>query len=67
MHVHGAASDRVVEQQHARDHIALHHGAGDAAVRDEMLDSLLLALRRHILDDLETFVGHLGRRMQGLL
>lgn len=59
MNMHGTSSKRVVKQQDTSHHITLDHGAGDAAVRDEVLDGLLLALGRHILDDLQTLVRYL--------
>lgn len=60
--MHGTASDRVVEQKNASNHVPLHHSTGDAAVGDEMLDGLLFAFGRHILDDLQSFVGYLGKK-----
>lgn len=61
--MHRAPSEWVVEKQHAGHHVALHHRAGDAAVRDEVLDGLLFAFSCHILDDLQAFVGYLGKEV----
>lgn len=60
VHVYRTPSQWVVEQQNTGDHISLHHGTRDAAVRYEVLDRLLLALRCDVLDDLEPLVGYLG-------
>lgn len=59
MHVDWTTGEWVIQQQDARNHIALYHGACDAAVRDEVLYRLLFPFGCHILDYFEPFVRHL--------
>lgn len=59
MDMNWTAGDRVIQQQDAGNHVSLYHSAGDASVWYEVLDSLLLALRCHILNDFKPFVGDL--------
>lgn len=56
----GAAGDGVVQQQYTRHHISLDDCAGDTTVRNEVLDRLLLAFSRHVLDYLQALVGYLA-------